>query len=177
MILTLIVFPTGSVCGGLTASVTVGFIHGLVTANHYPTMDLAGKKQMLARRYGTASIAALILAASAHHGVVSPHGLAVIVALASGAMASSLSFQFYQIPNMVASVYGEYQSVCLAFLDGVGYTMAAPIWALVGRIVANPTLGWSGAWVLLAGLFAVGGAGMLQSLPLVWNQQDASHNL
>ena len=140
-------------------------------------MDQEGKKQMLARRYGTASVAALILAASAHHGVVRPHGVAVIVALASGAMASSLSFQFYQIPNMVASVYGEHQAICVAFLDGIGYTLAAPIWALVGRIVVDPSLGWSFAWALLAGLFAVGGAGMLYSLPLVWNHQEASHNL
>ena len=73
---------------------------------------------------------------------------------------------------MVASVFGENQAVCLSFMDGVGYSMAAPIWAVVGKVVANDDLGWTAAWVLLAILFAIGGMTMLRTLPTIWEQHD-----
>jgi len=162
-----------SICGGLTASVTLGFIHGVVTASTYPSKDLAGKRHMLSQRYRNAVVAALLLAASAaQNGRMHPYATASTVFFASGAMASSLSFQFYQIPNMVASVFGENQAVCLSFMDGVGYSMAAPIWAVVGKVVANDDLGWTAAWVLLAILFALGGMTMLRTLPTIWEQHD-----
>jgi MFS family permease len=162
--------PAGSVCGGLTASVTVGFIYGLVSSSSFYTKDKQDKKTMLERRYGTAVLSALTLAMCARLGG-SPVSMSLII-LASGAMASSLSFQFYQIPNMVASVYGENQAVCLSFMDGVGYTLAAPTWALVGYIVSTNGLGWTAAWVLLATLFAIGGAVTVHHLPSIWEQQE-----
>lgn len=169
----------------------MGFIYGLVSSSSFSTKNHHDKKAMLERRYGTAVLSALTLAMCAHvsfsrRGVATststPNPMLIIISssimssllpiLASGAMASSLSFQFYQIPNMVASVYGENQAVCLSFMDGVGYTLAAPTWALVGYIVSTKGLGWTAAWVLLATLFAIGGAVTVHHLPSIWEQQQ-----
>ena len=175
-------FLVGSVCGGLTASVTLGFIHGLATSRDFPDRTAQGKKSMLEQRYWTAVISALLLAVCArvggwfqHHHLhhYFPMLVAMAIAVASGAMASSLSFQFYQIPNMVASVYGENQAVCLSLIDGVGYIIVAPVWSLVGRIVAmDDVLGWTAAWILLAVLIGTGGVVTGLSLPIIWERQE-----
>jgi hypothetical protein len=127
---------------------------------------------MLERRYWTAVISALLLAVCAHAGGFHPMFVATAIAMASGGMASSLSFQFYQIPNMVASVYGENQAVCLSLIDGVGYIIVAPVWALVGKIVAIDVLGWAAAWIFLAALIGMGGVVTVLNLPIIWERQE-----
>jgi len=171
---------SSSVCGGLTASVTLGFVHGLANGRHFHSMENTTQKEgMLKERYTSAALSALVLALCANQGfgvlLGSPGLLAVLVALASGMMASSLSFQFYQIPPMVASLFGENKAVCLSFLDGIGFLLVAPIWATMGGVVTNPSFGahgWSVAWGLLAGLFGMGGVLMLKGLHPVLEKQS-----
>jgi hypothetical protein len=132
---------------------------------------------MLRQRYILASLSALVLAACANEQLLQdflqqqqghPYMIASVIALASGVMASSMGFQFFQIPNIVANTsFREHKAVCISFSDGVGFFMAAPLWAAIGRIVSIPSLGWSAAWAILAAIYAMGGVLMLKALPPV----------
>ena len=105
-----------------------------------------------------------------------PWLLASAVIALSASLASSISFQFYQVPNMVSSTaFREHKAVCLAFLDGIGFFLTAPIWTLSSRVVQS--FGWSTTWCLLAILVGSGGALMISALQPVLSkqQQEASH--
>lgn len=94
--------------------------------------------------------------------------IAAMIALASGIMASSIGFQFFQIPNLVANIaFHDHKAVVISFSDGVGFFFAAPMWAAIGRIVSMPHLGWTVAWAILAAIYALGGVLMVKALPPV----------
>lgn len=169
-----------SLCGGLTASITVGFIHGLVSSSSFhslPSIQL--KTNMLKRRYFGGGVASLLLAISANHGVISmlhnPHLLAFILVCASGFMASCLAFQFYQLPNIIANAFFTHNAVALSLLDGVAFLTVAPIWAILGRLVRQfQTHGWSLAWAFVAALYAVGGIMCVKVMPTILERQPTA---
>lgn len=170
--------PQG-LCGGLTASITLGFVHGVVSGKHWPTLAAKEKKRMFARRYQTSVVAALMLAVTATDNVMAllpswPWLKAGLVALASGLMASSLSYQFYQMPPAVASLYGKNRAVVTSFLNAMGFLVAAPVWAVTAKLIQHLSFGWAAAWTQLALLFGVAGACMLQALPPVLAQQSSA---
>ena len=158
----------GAVAGGLTLSVTLGLVHGLVTGQKkfVAAATVSGRKQFLKQRY-TASIAATIgMVAVAQWGsrfVPSPVLRTALIALLSGTMASNIAFQYFQFPAKIAkSKFGNHQPVVISFLDGFGFLCSAPIFALCGRLV--PTLGWSSAWAMLAGLFGSAALLMMRAI-------------
>lgn len=164
-------------CGGLTASVTLGFVHGLGKGKmFYSLKDTQFKTRLLRKNYAKATLSCLALALLANQKVAtvlfpSKYVIAGLVALLTGVMASSLSFQFYQIPPMTSKMFGEDKAVCLSFLDGMGFFLSAPIWAVTSQIVGGLGIyGWSTAWVMLAFLFGSGGALMLRTLPQVLDE-------
>jgi hypothetical protein len=175
--------PRG-VCGGLTASVTFGFIHGLKKASKFHSLETtASKKKCLRNSYLTAvaSTLGLALVANTHFLHLLPlqvgdskYMVAGLIVVLSGSMGSALSFQFYQIPNMVAATFGEQNStVCLSFLDGLGFFLSAPIWAATGQIVSRfgNEYGWSTAFCMVATLFGLGGFLMLRNLDKILDDQ------
>jgi hypothetical protein len=166
-------------CGGLTACVTVGFIYGVSKSNFFHQLpDVFAKSRLLRRNYLGSVLSALGLAACAnsqwlfdsvlvsvppdmHHGV-----LAVAVAALSASMAASVAFQFYQMPQLAAKTFGKSKAVCLSFLDGMGFFLAAPIWAATSTLVHDSGVsGWSTAWTIVAALFAIGGMLMVNVFP------------
>jgi hypothetical protein len=164
-------------CGGLTASVTLGFVHGLGKGKmFYSLKDTQSKTRLLRKNYAKATLSCLALALLANQKVAtvlfpSKYVIAGLVALLTGVMASSLSFQFYQIPPMTSKMFGEDTAGCLSFLDGMGCFLSAPIWAVTSQIVGGLGIyGWSTAWVMLAFLFGSGGALMLRTLPQVLDE-------
>lgn len=163
-------------CGALSASVTVGFVLGLAKGQAYHKLpDTNSKALMLKRAYLSSVLSALGLALTANPLITdllnpSKAGLALAVSLLSGVMASSLSFQFYQIPQMVASTFGNDKAVCLSFVDALGFLLSAPIWAATAKIVGTPS-GWTKAWVMLASLFGAGGMLMMKTFPEVQQRQ------
>lgn len=124
---------------------------------------------MWSRRYFVAFCAALTLAAMAQMPMSSSTA-AVAVSLVSAAMASSVSFQFYQFSAIFSTEYGENKAVCISFLDGMGFFLAFPVWALMGHLVKN--LGWSAAWSLMAALIAIGGVLMSRELPAILEKKQ-----
>lgn len=169
----------GAICGGLTASVTLGFVHGLFKGRKFHDLkSIASKSRMLSKAYTSSVVAALGMALCANQWLrriifPSEYLLAIVLAIMSGAIASSLSFQFYNIPLMAASTFGQNRAVCLSLLDGLGFFLSAPIWAITAKIVgSSKTHGWSMAFLMLAALFSLGGKSMMGIIPTVIKKQE-----
>jgi MFS family permease len=154
------------ICGGLTMSVTLGLIHGLVSASkrlvQLPTLQ--AKTTFFSRRYIRSISATLGLTGLAYFGSALPKTVAAVaVALLSFTMASNVAFQCYQFPAMIAQKFGDHQAVCISFLDGFGYLLSVPLYAVLGQLV--PKFGWASGWLMLSILFALGGIMMMKAIP------------
>ena len=162
-----------NICGGLTLSVTVGLVHGLISGSKkYATLDnLKQKLSFLRNRYFGNIASALALALLSYYGPIYASYDATIltklvvasgVFVLSAAMASSVAFQFLQLPAMIAQEYRDNKAVCISWLEGIGYLFSIPIYRFLVYIV--PGHGWPIGWGMLAAIFALGGAIMLRSI-------------
>eukprot|EP00523_Entomoneis_sp_CCMP467_P006302 CAMPEP_0168732866 /NCGR_PEP_ID=MMETSP0724-20121128/7987_1 /TAXON_ID=265536 /ORGANISM="Amphiprora sp., Strain CCMP467" /LENGTH=626 /DNA_ID=CAMNT_0008779889 /DNA_START=131 /DNA_END=2012 /DNA_ORIENTATION=+ len=169
-----------SLCGGLTTSCTLGFVHGLARGRVFHQLSTGREKmQFLRRNYAVAAASAFGLALCGGPwlpNLVSSGVLrAALVAVLSGAMTSCFSFQFYQIPNLVASSpqFQHSKAMFISLIDCLGYLLATPVWAMTGRMVSRFEHGWSLAWILLTILYIAGGHLMLRNVePMLHNQKD-----
>lgn len=162
-----------SLSGGLTMSVTLGLIYGLVTGskqiNKLP--DKSAKKRFLARRYATSIVATLCLVvfSSPFAAPYLPGNGSVrtaMIALLSGYMVSNVAYQYYQFPAMIAkTLFSDHKAVAISFLDGFGFLLSTPIFAMSSKIV--PRYGWPITWAMFAGLFTIGGLLMMQNVDKV----------
>ena len=159
-----------AVCGGLTLSIALGLMHGLVVnSQHFTELQSPqARKRFLSLLYLVAVLATAGLAVVASGDVHAwlPHNGILRTSLIfffSGAMASTMAFQFYQLPPMIAqSLFGQDKAVCISLLDGCGFLFSAPIFAATSHFI--PNYGWASAWIMFALLFGVTGAIMVQSL-------------
>jgi MFS family permease len=163
---------SGSLCGGLTAFLTLGFLHGVTKGKAFHALqDAPSKSRMLRRAYTRAVMSAVGLALCANTWLTdilfpSKMVLAGVAALLSATMASSLSIQYYQIPTIVSNTFGENKAVCLSLLDALAFFLSAPFLAATGQIVGRlGDYGWSTALTMLATLFVVGGFLLVDILP------------
>jgi MFS family permease len=159
-----------SLCGGLTLSLTVGFVHGLSNTQRYHDItDVDGKVQMLRRSYVVAIVSTLALAACGlpqYQKLVPSSVMAAMIAILTAIMGSSLSFQYYQLPNVASSTFGQDDSICLSFFDALGFLVSAGVWATFGWLISNSHgYGWSLGLSFLAALYAAGATLLLRQLP------------
>jgi MFS family permease len=163
---------SGSLCGGLTAFLTLGFLHGVTKGKAFHALeDAPSKSRMLRRAYTRAVMSAVGLALCANQWLTdillpSKMVLAGVAALLSATMASSLSIQYYQIPTIVSNTFGKNKAVCLSLLDALAFFLSAPFLAATGQIVGRlGDYGWSTALTMLATLFVLGGFLLVDILP------------
>jgi hypothetical protein len=174
--LTLCLFPlTAQVCGGLTAFMTVGFLHGLVTTSrkfHSQSATRPQKLALLRNGYVKYLGAAMGLVASASFGKHwHPYMSAAIITLSASVMASSIAFPYFQIPNMVSSVYfSPVKPVALSLIDGTGIFLTSPIWKVFTKMLL-PTLGWSASWTAVAVIVGLCGTLLIKTIPQVLDKQ------
>lgn len=166
-------------CGGLTLSITLGLVYGLVTGSKtFSSLshDTNLQKRFLAKRYRWSVAATLGLTAMAATGGGIFKGSKVatvaVVAMLSGIMAANVAFQYFQFPSMIAKEYGKHKAVCISFLDGFGFLLSVPIFAATAEMV--PRLGWSSTWGMLAVLFAAASALMLHAIDPVLAAEKSS---
>jgi MFS family permease len=156
--------------------VTAGLVHGLVSGRAFHnTKDVTRQQAFISRRYAGAVLSALALAIVAHPAVASlitsKYITAGILVVLSACMTSCMAFQFFQIPSMVAQTFDSKKAVCISWMDATAFFMNAPIWALVGHVVA--TQGWSMAFCIIAALFGLGGFIMTSTItPVLEKQQE-----
>mgnify|MGYP005846948067 CR=1 FL=1 len=106
-----------SICGGLTLSITLGLVYGLVTGSrkYAKCANLAEKRSFLKKRYITSVAATLGLVGLSHFGGRIPNRYitAALVALFSGTMASNIAFQYFQFPAMISQKFGDHKAVVM----------------------------------------------------------------
>jgi MFS family permease len=163
---------SGSLCGGLTAFLTLGFLHGLLKGKQFNALqDTPSKSRMLRRAYTVSVVSTIGMALCANNWLTdllipSKAVLAAVAALLSAIMASSLSVQYYQIPTIISKTFGENKAVCLSLMDALGFFLSAPYLASTGQVVGRlGDYGWSAALTMLAVLFGVSGFLMLDIFP------------
>ena len=95
-----------AVAGGLTLSVTLGLVYGLVTGQrkYVAAETVPLRRAFLQKRYLTSVAATLGLVVLAQCGGlgVSPVLRTGLVALLSGTMTSNVAFQYFQFPAKIA---------------------------------------------------------------------------
>lgn len=95
--------------------------------------------------------------------------LAGVISLCACLVASSVSFQFYQLPSIVArTLFSDSAAVSVSMIDAVGFFVTAQVLA-ANRLILGK-FGWSAAWGFLAVLFGLGGKLMLQVIPSILQQ-------
>jgi len=91
-------------------------------------------------------------------------------------LASSVAFQFYQIPASVSKTFAHNQGVASSYNDGLGFLFSTVFWGSVGRIVGHPLVGshgWSVVWTILALLIAFSGGIMIPAIKPILLEEAA----
>ena len=106
---------------------------------------------------------------------VNPYVCAIIITTFASIMAASIAFPFFQIPNMVSSVYfPEVKPVALSLIDGTGFFLTSPIWKVfTGTLLPNH--GWAVSWAIVAALVGVCGSLMMTTIPTILEMQQSAH--
>lgn len=160
-------FP-GSLCASLTSSVTLGFVLGLGRGTVFSGMDdIKDKMAMLKRNYVRATASFMGLGACALNVMngwfQAPYAMAAAISLFSGVAASSISFQFSQIPNLVASsVFAENKAVALSLVDAAGFFVTSQVLTANTRVLR--TMGWSASWTFMALFLGIGSTLMMKHI-------------
>eukprot|EP00979_Chaetoceros_neogracilis_P010994 scaffold2640_cov256-Chaetoceros_neogracile.AAC.8 len=158
--------------GSLTSSVTLGFVIGLVSGVSVLKLEsVQEKKNFMGKRYAGAVASSLALALCANKAfgtMLGQIGLASAITIASGALAASVGFQFYQLIPMFAPTFGEDKAIFISFCDAFGFFMLSPFWSSVSKIVGQyGQHGWTISWVVVAAFLAAGGLIMTHNLETV----------
>ena len=145
---------------------------------------IVDKKRFIANRYKMAVYFNLCLALCAHKHLVenlSSISLTVIISLASGMVAASISYQLYQFPALFGNSFGKDKAICISFMDGIGFLIGSPIWSVMSSIASNEDLnphGWMLAWIMITAWLVLGGVLMMKALPTVmqWKKEKDATN-
>jgi hypothetical protein len=172
---------TAQVCGGLTAFMTVGFLHGLITTSkkfHLQSATRPQKLALLRNGYVKYMVAAMGLVTSAAFGKQwHPYVSAAIITLSASVMASSISFPYFQIPNMVSSVYfAPVKPIALSLIDGTGIFLTSPIWKVFTKMLL-PTFGWSASWTAVAVIVGLCGTLLMKTVPRILDKQQEQQEI
>lgn len=174
-----------SVCGGLTASLTIGLALGVTNAAAFDRLSTGirndpealerAERDFLRAGYRNAAWSATALAVGALAPLPSTVEAAVLVA-ASGVLAYSVSFPFYNLPARFSKEFGENQSVCMSLMDALGFFVCAPVWATTGRLVGggedDNLYGWAAVWIGLAAVVCVSSRLMESALPTILRWEE-----
>jgi Major Facilitator Superfamily len=165
------------VCGGLTLSITFGLVHGLVTGSEtYTHLHTVPDKRRFFRNRYLGNVLALCGMAGMAYVVqtyldANPYAMAGAVFFFSSAMASTMSFEFFQMPIIIAQKYESEKAVCISFLDGFGFLFSIPVFSALGVVV--PKYGWSVAWLLVAAMSLIGGIVFVHNIgPILMTHAD-----
>ena len=165
-------------CGGLTAFITVGFVYGLMTSSkafYLPSSTVSSRLQLLRRGYirvVTCIVGLVVMAMIGKKPWMNPYVCAILITTCASIMASSVAFPFFQMPNMVSSVYfPEVKPVALSLIDGTGFFLTSPIWKIYTGILL-PRYGWAISWGIVAVLLTGCGSLMMTTIPDVLQMQS-----
>ena len=175
-------FCLDSMCGGLTASLTIGLMVGLLLQDGeaFFSSSLSQQRKQISKWYQQAVCSlmglAVLAALSSTSNTILPQSLRIALAcVGSGTFGAKMAFMFFQLPSLVASVeFPAHKAICLSLLESIGFFATAPIWKGVGWMVSSSqsSLGWTTAWLAVAGIVGVCGVTLVHTIsPLLERQQ------
>ena len=174
-------FCLDSMCGGLTASLTIGLMVGLLLQDGeaFFSSSLSQQRTQISQWYQQAvgSLMGLAVLAAISTTTMLPQSLRIVLAcVGSGTFGATLAFMFFQLPSLVASVeFPAHKAICLSLLESIGFFATAPIWKGVGWMVSSSQSslgGWTTAWLAVAGIVGVCGVTLAHTIsPLLERQQ------
>jgi len=136
------------------------------TLNVGSALGLAGIASLVAQKYRSP----LPVGSSPTSSVTSTQwAISIALALCSGFMSANISYQYFQFPTMTSKVFGEHKEVCISWLDGIAFLLAAPVFAVTGKMVGR--YGWVHTWGMLAAFFAAGWTLTMWAIPPVLAKQ------
>ena len=159
------------ICASLTSFVTFGLVVGLSKGTAFSAMESIPEKMKMLRRNYTRAIGSFLgLGACAFNvmngWIQAPYLMAVVISGLSCLAASSISFQFSQVPVLVASnMFAENKAVALSLVDAGGFFFTSQIFAANTKILGS--LGWPASWTFLSLFLAIGASLMMKYLPSV----------
>ena len=159
------------ICASLTSFVTLGLVVGLGKGTEFSAMESIPEKMIMLRRNYIRAIGSFLglgaCALSVMNGwIQAPYLMAFVISGLSCLAASSISFQFSQVPVLVASnMFAENKAVALSLVDAGGFFFTSQIFAANTRILES--FGWSASWTFLSIFLAIGASLMMKYLPNV----------
>ncbi len=63
---------------------------------------------------------------------------------------SLVAVQYYQVPTLLASTFGENKGLCSSYIDGLAYGSTAIIWQALSFVVELGEYGWAYLWGVVA---------------------------
>jgi hypothetical protein len=129
--------------------------------------SISDKMKLLKRNYiqAIASFLGLgVCALNVMNGwIKAPYMMAAAISLLSGLAASSISFQFAQMPNLVASnMFPENKAVALSLVDAAGFFVTSQVLSANTHVLS--TFGWSASWTFLSLFLGVGTTLLMKSI-------------
>lgn len=159
---------SGHICASMTSAVTIGLVLGLGRGTIFTQMDSVKEKMAMLKRNYIGAVGSFLglglCALNVMHGwVQAPLAMAASISLLSGIAASSISFQFSQVPNLVSSnVFPENKAVALSLVDAAGFFVTSQVLTVNTRVLGN--FGWSGSWTFLALFLGLGATLMTKNI-------------
>ena len=137
--------------GGLTTVVSVGFLFGVLVFGHF-FIKVPDKN----KTYFLSALYVFLILSVLSLGFLSMPFLSLgssAIYLETGFTFTATSLaavQYYQVPTMLASTFGENKGLCSSYIDGLAYGSTAVIWQALSFIVELGDYGWAYLWGVVA---------------------------
>ena len=134
--------------GSLTVVVSIGFLFSvLVFGSLFTKMGNKSKVRFVSAMYLGCILCVMGLGFLSLPFV--PSSIFLEVALTFG-MTSLMGVQYYQVPTMLASTFGENKGLCSSYIDGVAYGSTSVVWSGLSWVVKQGDFGWLYGWSIVA---------------------------
>ncbi|GMH92120.1 hypothetical protein TL16_g12252 [Triparma laevis f. inornata] len=134
--------------GSLTVVVSIGFLFSvLIFGSMFTKMGNKNKVRFVSIMYLGSILCVLGLGFLSLPFVSS--SIYLEVALTFG-MTSLMGVQYYQVPTMLASTFGENKGLCSSYIDGVAYASTSILWSGLSWVVKQGDYGWLYGWSSVA---------------------------
>ncbi|GMI45278.1 hypothetical protein TrCOL_g13310 [Triparma columacea] len=139
--------------GGLTAVLSGGLLAGvLIFGGIFIKRNWEEKRKLVMWLYVGCGFGTLMLGVISLPMVADRFGDSVKLGMELALVffyAMCVGVQYYNIPSLLASTFGENKGLCSAYIDGVAYICTSFFWTGFSRIVNSGDYGWFCGWGLL----------------------------
>jgi len=161
--------------GGLTAVLSGGLLAGvLIFGAMFVKKEWKDKRILVRRLYVGCGVALALLGAFSVPMVVENVGSTLMLGIEVTLVflyAMCVGVQYYSIPSLLASTFGENKGLCSAYIDGVAYFCTSFFWTGFSWIVGQGDYGWMCGWGLLGAIITGAAISMNHFMTRFWAER------